>query len=232
MTMKLIHDFMKQLLTSFFCLVLLQTNAQVVEWGLKAGLQMSQFRGDDFVGRRVVSSSTNLDVIKSKGGMKTGYAIGGYVRSTEDVFLQAEMLVSIKGAELENVSSNVKTAIQYGQLDIPLSLGYKHKRLEISGGPLISVQMFDDDNLKTFLSQYSSSILTFSPYRPYTLGYQAGIGLNFNKLSLGVRYLASIQGVSDMYISYNIPGDTQVKDSRFQQRFSSVQLTAAYRLTK
>jgi hypothetical protein len=227
------NHFMKQLLTITFCLmVVFCVNAQSVEWGLKAGLQISQFRGDDFYGRPAVSSATTLDKVSTKGGMKTGYVIGGYVRGTEDVFLQAEMLVSIKGAELENVSSKVKTAIQYGQLDIPLSLGYKHKHLEISGGPLISVQMFDDNKLKTFLSQYSSSPVTFSPYRPYTLGYQTGIGFNFNKLSLGLRYLASIQGVSDMYISYNIPGDTQVRDSHFQQRFSSVQFMAAYRLTK
>jgi hypothetical protein len=223
---------MKQLLTATLCLMMLGSRAQGVEWGIKAGLQMSQFRGDDFLGRLATSSSTNLDRVKSKGDMKSGYAIGGYVRTTETVFLQGEMLVSIKGAGLENVNNGTKTEIQYGQIDIPLSLGYKHKRLEFSGGPLISLQLFDDEKLKNFLSQYSSTPLTFSPYRSYAFGYQAGIGLNFNKLSFGIRYLASIQGVTDMYIAYSIPGDTQLRDSRFQQRFSSLQFSASYRLTK
>lgn len=223
---------MKQLLTATLCLMILGVHAQGVEWGLKAGLQMSQFRGDDFFGRLATSSSTSLDRVKSKGGMKSGYVVGGYVRTTENVFLQGEMLVSIKGGGLENVNNGTKTEIQYGQVDIPLSLGYKHKRLEFTGGPLISVQLFDDEKLKNFLSQYSSTPLTFSPYRSYAFGYQAGVGLNFNKLSFGIRYLASIQGVSDMYIAYNVPGDTQLRDSRFQQRFSSLQFSASYRLTK
>jgi hypothetical protein len=206
--------------------------AQNTEWGLKAGLQLSQFRGDDFLAHPATSSSSNPEAVTSKGGMKTGYTIGLYVRTRENVFLQGEILASVKGAELERLQTGTKTSIQYGQVDIPLSIGYKMNRFEISGGPLVSFKLFDDGNLKTFLSQYSNTPLSFSPYRSYVLGYQAGIGYNLDKLSIGLRYMASIQGVSDMYIAYNIPGDTQLRDSHFFQRFSSFQLTAAYRLSK
>ncbi|MEZ4900709.1 MAG: outer membrane beta-barrel protein [Spirosomataceae bacterium] len=202
---------MKYLLSVSFLLMVVSTQAQQVEWGLKAGLQITQFKGDDFSGRQPTSSSNSLDRISTKGGNNAGYTIGGYIRTTENVFLQGELLVSVKGASLKNNNNGIVTAIQYGQLDIPLSLGFKYRRVELTGGPLISLQLFDDDKLKSFLSQFSASPLTFSPYRSYTFGYQAGAGVNFNKLSLGVRYLASIQPVSDMYISYAVPGDTQLK---------------------
>lgn len=205
--------------------------AQSVEWGLKAGLQITQFNGKDFEGVLATSSSRIPEKVTSKGGSTIGYTIGGYVRTTENVFLQGELLVSVKGAQLERLSTGIKTAIQYGHLDIPLSLGYKFNRFEISGGPLLTVQLFDDNNLKKFLSQYSNSPLTFSPYKSYTLGYQAAAGVNFNKLTINLRYLASIQPVSDMYISYNTV-NSELRESHFQQSFGALQLTAAYRLSK
>jgi len=223
---------MKYLLSITFGLIVLTTKAQQVEWGLKAGLQVTQFRGDDFLGRLLTSSSTNVDKISSKGGNTAGYAIGGYVRTSENVFLQGEFLLSVKGAALKNNSNGAVSNIQYGQLDIPFSLGIKYKKFEITGGPVLALQLFDDDKLKGFLSQFSASPLSFSPYRIYSFGYQAGIAANFNKLSVGLRYLASIQPVSDMYIAYSVPGDSQLRESRFQQRYGSVQLTAAYRLSK
>lgn len=205
--------------------------AQSVEWGLKAGVQMTQLNGEDFEGVLSTSGSRTPEKITTKGGATLGYAIGGYVRTTENVFLQGELLVSIKGAQLKRLSTGTKTDIQYGQLDIPLSLGYKFKRFEISGGPLLSVHIFENTNLKQFLSQYSNTSLTFSPYKSYTFGYQAAAGVNLNKLTISLRYLASIQPVSDMYISYNTV-NSELRESHFQQSLGALQLTAAYRLSK
>lgn len=223
---------MRYLFSVVLVFIVLSTNAQQVEWGIKAGLQITQLRGDDFLGKQPTSSTTTLNTISTKGSNMVGYTLGGYVRTLENVFLQGELLVSIKGGGLKTGTTGNTTNIQYGQLDIPLSLGFKYKRFEMTGGPVLALQLFDDNKLKSFLSDYSISPLTFSPYRAYSFGYQAGVGANFNKLTLGLRYLASIQPVSDMYISYAVPGDTQLKSSRFQQRFGSVQLTAAYRLSK
>lgn len=224
---------MKKISTVLFFLSIAfsSVKAQSVEWGLKAGIQMTQLNGEDFEGVLASSSSRTPEKVTTKGGSTLGYAIGGYVRTTENVFLQGEVLISIKGAQLKRVITSIKTDIQYGQLDIPLSLGYKFKRFEISGGPLLSVHLFENNNLKQFLSQYSNTPLSFSPYKPYTFGYQAAAGVNFNKLTINLRYLASIQPVSDMYISYNTV-NSELRESHFQQSFGSVQLTAAYRLSK
>jgi hypothetical protein len=111
-------------------------------------------------------------------------------------------------------------------------LGYKLKQFEFTGGPLLSVQAFDNGELKKFLSLFSSSPLNFSPYRAYSFGYHAGVGVRFNKIGLNLRYLASIQPVSDMYIAYNVAGTSELRDSRFQQRSGVVQLTASYQLLK
>lgn len=74
--------------------------------------------------------------------------LAGMCVRTENVFLQGELLISVKGAQLERLSTGTKTDIQYGHLDIPLSIGYKYNRFEITGGPLLTVQLFDDNNLK------------------------------------------------------------------------------------
>lgn len=192
---------------------------------------MTQFKGSDFEGVQAISSSRTPEKVSTKGGSTLGYTVGGYVRTTENVFLQGELLVSVKGAQLERLNTGTKTTIQYGHLDIPLSIGYKSNRFEITGGPLLTLQLFDDNNLKKFLSQYSNSPLTFSPYRSYTFGYQAAVGVNFNKLTVNLRYLASIQPVSDMYISYNTV-NSELRESHFQQSFGALQLTASYRLSK
>lgn len=227
---------MKKFLTVlffFFFAAVSSGYAQSVEWGLKAGVQMTRFIGSDFEGVLPTSSSRIPERISTKGGSTLGYTIGGYVRTTENVFLQGEMLVSVKGAQLERLSNSTKTSVQYGQLDIPFSIGYKHNHFEISGGPMLSVQLFDNGKLQEFLSLYSTAPLTFSPYKSYAFGYQAAIGANFNKVGVNLRYLASIQPVSDMYIGYTTAGsDPQLRESRFQQSFGSLQLTVSYRLSR
>ncbi|WP_428654113.1 outer membrane beta-barrel protein [Runella sp.] len=207
--------------------------AQSVEWGLKAGVQTTQFRGEDFEGVLNTSSSRIPEKVSTKGGSTFGYTIGGYVRSTENVFLQGELLISVKGAQLKQLSTSNKTTVQYGQLDIPFSIGYRHNHFEISGGPLLSVQLFANDKLKQFLSNYSNTPLTFSPYKSYAFGYHASIGANFDKIGINLRYLASIQPVSDMYIAYTSAGsDPQLRDSHFQQSFGALQLAVSYRLSR
>ncbi|AEI48229.1 hypothetical protein [Runella slithyformis] len=227
---------MKKFSTVFLCLLSAAVSsgyAQSVEWGLKAGAQMTRFIGADFEGVLATSSSRIPEKVSTKGGYTLGYTIGGYVRTTESVFLQGEMLVSVKGAQLERLSNSAKTSVQYGQLDIPFSIGYKHNHFEISGGPMLSVHLFENQKLKDFLSQYSYTPLTFSPYKSYAFGYQAAIGANFNKVGVNLRYLAGIQPVSDMYIAYTTAGsDPQLRDSHFQQSFGSLQLTVSYRLSR
>lgn len=227
---------MKKFSTALFvllCTMFSSVYAQSVEWGLKGGVQMTRFIGSDFEGVLATSSSRIPEKVSTKGGSTLGYTIGGYVRTAENVFLQGEMLISVKGAQLERLSNSIKTNVQYGQLDIPFSIGYKHNQFEISGGPMLSVQLFENGKLKEFLSQYSTTPLTFSPYKSYAFGYQAAIGANFNKVGVNLRYLASIQPVSDMYIAYTTAGsDPQLRDSHFQQSFGSLQLTVSYRLSR
>lgn len=222
---------MRRLLTLALCISMVGVYAQKAEWGLKAGLQLTSFKGDDFKGIPNTSSSRTLETITTKNSTTIGYALGAYVRSTEPVFIQGEMLFSIKGAELERVGQNSKISIQYGQLDVPLSLGYQAKRWEVLGGLSVSGQIFDDGNLKKFLSTYSNSGLTFSPYRKYNFGYHVGAGLRFNRIGINARYMASIQPISDMYISYSLNNnDPQLSESKFSQRAGIVQFTLSYRL--
>jgi Outer membrane protein beta-barrel domain len=219
---------MKKLIVLLLITIPFLANSQSnVQWGLKVGLQFTQLRGDVFRGYVGGNGNSIPEEISSKGSGSLGYTLGGFVRTTEDFFLQGELLIATKGGQLTRNSTN-KQLVQFGQIDIPLSVGYRVGTLEFLGGPVISVQAYDDGNLKEFLSAYSSSPLTFSPYRPYNVGYHLGAGMNFGKLSLNLRYLASIQNVSGINIFYTVDG--QRKNSRFEQYSSAVQVSVGYQI--
>jgi hypothetical protein len=229
---------MKKILSLIFFVttILTQTYAQnKVEWGLKAGVQLSQFRGNAFVlGDASITSSAMPRGLTTKTAPTIGYAVGAYFRTTESFFLQGEALISAKGANIKPLaitSTSTTTTVQYTQLDIPLSIGYGQKRWEVSGGPLISVQLFDNGELKTLLGQFAGREPSFKAYVPYTFGYQLGGALRFGKASVGVRYLASIMPVTSQSITYIDPKlEPQQRQSRFEQRSGVWQISLGLRL--
>lgn len=195
-----------------------------MEWGLKAGLQLSRFRGNDVVLTGSVPRGATTNVSPT-----VGYAVGAYFKTTESVFLQGEVMLSAKGANIKSLAQT--TTVQYTQFDIPLSLGYRYKMWEVSGGPLVSVQLFDNGELKKFLTQLVGKEPSFSVFVPYTFGYQLGAAARFGKASIGVRYLTSIMPVTSQSIAYtDINADPQQRQAKFEQRSGVWQFTLGLRL--
>ena len=204
------------------------------EWGLKAGVQLSQFRGDGLVfSANPVVSSSPVRGATTRTAPTVGYAVGVYFRTTENVFLQGEAMLSAKGANINyfNGSTTTTTTVQYTQLDFPLSVGYRQKFWEVSGGPLIAVQLFDNGELKKFLGEVANREPPFKVYVPYTVGYQLGAALRLGSASVGLRYMASIMPVTSQSISYVDPAaDPSLRQANFQQRSGVWQLSAAFKI--
>jgi|GEM_PF-1500129 len=219
----------------FISSILTQIRAQNnMEWGIKAGVQLSKFRGDALILSGGPLSSAMPQGASTNTAPTVGYAVGAYFKTTENVFLQGEIMLSAKGANIKplaQTSTSTTTTVQYTQFDIPLSVGYRYKIWEVSGGPLISVQLFDNGELKKFLSQQAGKEPNFNVFVPYTFGYQLGGAVRFGKTSIGVRYLASIMPVTSQSISYTDPNaDPQQRQAKFEQRSGVWQFTVGLRL--
>ncbi len=223
---------MKKIILVAFCAMSLSTFAQKrTEWTLKGGLMLSKFRGDDFNGIPLTSSSRNSERVSTQTSPTLGYTFGAQVRTLESVFLQAEMLFSVKGAQIDHYTpgGKVSTQVQYGQIDIPLSVGYKYQKIELLGGLYMSSTVYDNNKLKTFLSQFGP--LKSSAYQTVTLGYHLGAGVNLNKLNFGVRYMGGFQPLVDETIFYDDPTLIQgSRQSAFLQRAAVWQFTIGYKI--
>ncbi len=224
-----------------FCLCLFSITIQAqkrVETGLKVGLQLCRFQGIDFNwSPESGASSRSPERLSTKTTPVFGYAVGGYVRTLEPTFLQAEMMLSVKGAQIDqfvgnNTTKTSTTTVKYRQIDIPLAIGHRFKQFEVVGGPMISVNLSDNGKLKTLLAQYSNNPPSFSPYQTITAGYHFGAGYWFtDKLTANLRYMGSIQNVTSQSIYFTDPNlPVGQRESSFKQRSGVWQLTVGYRL--
>ena len=223
---------MRKIIISLICLNCTLSYAQKkVEFGLKGGVSFSKFRGEDFNGVPLTSSSMTPERVSTMVSPAFGYTIGGYVRTLEDVFLQGELLLSMKGARVDRYASGGKITTQanFGQIDIPLSVGYKYKKLEILGGLSLSANFYDDGKLQTLLNQYGK--FKVSPYRTFTTGYHIGLGFALKKITLNARFVGGIQQIVDETVYIDDPTlATGFRQSSFQQRTDMWQLTVGYKL--
>jgi Outer membrane protein beta-barrel domain len=224
-----------------FCLCLFSVTIQAqkkVETGIKAGIQLCRFQGIDFNWTpESPTSSRASERLSTKTTPTFGYAIGGYVRTLEPTFLQAEIMLSLKGAQIDqflgsNSTKTSTTTVQYSQIDIPLSIGHRFKHIEVSGGPMFSVNLSDNGKLKTLLGQYSPNPPAFSPYQTLTAGFHLGAGYRLtNRLTANLRYMGSIQSVTSQSIYFADPNlPVGQRESSFKQRSGVWQLTVGFKI--
>jgi len=148
--------------------------AQNVDFGLKTGLNISNFTGGD-VGKNSLF----------------GFHVGGFAefKLNEKFSLQPELLYSTQGTEVENL---VKIKVDY--LAIPLLVKYYlSEKFSIEAGPQASFLVndkaeFDDSSIPDADIDASS----------FDFGLNAGLGYNFNSnLFAQVRYNYGITTVGE-----------------------------------
>jgi hypothetical protein len=230
---------MKKNIILCLCLFSINVIAQKkVQTGIKVGLQMCRFQGIDFNwSPESPASSRAPERLSTKTSSVVGYTVGGYVRTLEPTFLQAELMLSVKGAKVDQFVGNSTTkasttTVQYTQIDIPLSIGHQFDKIEVSGGPMISVNVAENGKLKTLLAQYSANPPQFSPFQTLTAGFHFGAGYRLtDKLVINLRYMGSIQNVTSQSIYFTDPTlPVGQRESSFKQRSGVWQLTVGYKL--
>ncbi|MFC2129348.1 porin family protein [Bacteroidota bacterium] len=182
-------------------------NAQIFQYGLKAGVNFSKLAMDDITG---ISSATGAyDLVT--GESVTGYQLGVMTRvNVAMVFIQPEVYFNALGGTVQKVATGGATElldVKFNRIDIPLLVGVKFGPARINIGPVGSAVISSTNELVD-LAEAGTTTLSDN----FTWGFQAGIGLDlFNKLALDARYESSLSRFGE---SFEIAGTSYPLDAR------------------
>jgi hypothetical protein len=190
---------MKKLMILFLCLTMGQAavQAQMVKYGLKLGISTPDIKPADVSALRFKSGMDSFSLKVNDANY--GFHTGAWLRlKLGPVYLQPEVLFNT--AKVEYKISNIKTGKidslneRLNNLDIPLMLGFKLGSFRINGGPIGHIHLGENSGLSG-LADFKAN------FQSATWGYQAGIGLDFGKLGLDLRYEGNFNKFGD-HISF------------------------------
>lgn len=169
-------------------------NAQLFQYGIKAGVNFSKLSMDEITG---INTGTQVyDLIT--GESVSGYQFGLQTRiNIAMVFVQPEIYFNAVGGSVEKVVDNGPAEflnVKFNRVDIPLLVGVKLGPARINAGPVGTVVVSSVNELIEIAPELESLSNSF------TWGFQAGIGLDiFKKLSLDCRYEGSLSKYGDSF---------------------------------
>ncbi|GHB75327.1 outer membrane beta-barrel protein [Persicitalea jodogahamensis] len=173
-----------------------QLPAKKFSWGLKVGANFSQLDDLSYQTPRLGADGLPVltggkivyDFFQQNEGHTTGLVGGAYARIGRKIYVQPEILFSVKGGRMDLIRQGLETRsfdAKVGTIDLPLLLGIKLGPLRLNAGPLASLRVLDGD-LKGALKEYNSQSVR-QTVRQAQLGYQAGIGLSFSGMQFELR---------------------------------------------
>lgn len=166
--------------------------AQGMSGGLKAGLNLSNFAGDDVDGT----------------DMRIAYHIGGFVNFglTDALSLQPELLYNSIGAKADSEDGDVTFKMNY--VSIPVSLIYSFGNFNIQAGPQIS--FLASAKAKASDGDFSGEVDMKEFFKGTDIGVNLGVGASFGKIQAALRYYLGVSDIPD------VEGDANWKNSNFQ----------------
>lgn len=164
----------KIILSIVLCTAFGFSNAQSVRFGVKGGLNVSNFTGYQ-------------EDVKSL----TGFHIGGFteLKLTKKFAIQPEFLFSTQGTIVEGFNGDSNSTIKLNYLNIPvLAKYYITDAFTVEAGPQIGFLLSaknQGDDIHDF-------------YKTLDFGLNLGCGYEFtDNISLGVRYTVGLTNVAD-----------------------------------
>lgn len=193
-------------IASFFLLQV--SNAQLFNYGIKAGIGFSSLKIEDITG--ISDGSDVYDLITGDGVM--GYHFGLQTRiDLALLMIQPELYFNAGGGTVEQVVDGGATEIlnvKFNRIDIPLLVGVKLGPARINVGPVGSFVISET----TDLTELNPDFELFS--KSMTWGFQAGLGLDISKLAIDVRYEGSLSVLGE---TFSIGGTDFPLDARPSQ---------------
>jgi hypothetical protein len=162
--------------------VCISANAQF-DLGIKGGVNFSAINTDNL---------KNSDVV--------GYQVGAFARIGGSFYLQPEVYISGTGGHFETDDNNYSGNVHFTNLNVPLLLGYrfgpKSLNFRIMAGPIYTSVLNTSESIsQNFNNAYSD----FGHYRNSTLGYQAGVGVDFGSFTADLRYEGNLTDINPDY---------------------------------
>jgi hypothetical protein len=192
------------LITGMFVLCL-SLSAQI-DFGIKGGLNISNVKASEIL--------TDDYRINPAASGNLGYHIGGFLRaSLVGIFIQPELYFSSISNEykVEDVSGTGTISQlakqKIGRMDVPVLVGVKLGSLRLGLGPVGSIIVSDQSDLKD-ITGYEATL------KSATFGYQIGAGADLWKISIDLRYEGNLSKLGDQL---NIGGQTINLDNRVRQ---------------
>ena len=180
----------------FFALCVAMThisaNAQSFKWGVKAGISTPDVKPAE--AGEITSDSFKFKIADANYGVH----FGAFVRfGISKIYIQPELNLNSSKVTY-NVQALKKPATAFDtlqkesflNLDIPILIGFKLGTFRINGGPVGHLHLTNTSDLfqiKTYKSNFNSM----------KYGYQAGVGLDFGKLGIDIRYEGNFDKFGD-----------------------------------
>lgn len=169
------------------CLSATSVFAQDFDMGVKGGVNYAQSVILDVVS----TSGVDVDDLESERGSALVY--GGFMRFSgkkwmfqpEILLSENQNLVTLADADVQDMDLEDLFTLSVDKVDIPLLIGYQaFSTVRLMGGPVFTtVRSSGDDPLFSFADM--------------TMGYQAGIGFDVQKLSFDARYESNLSKVKE-----------------------------------
>jgi len=177
------------LIASMF--IFTMSNAQLFNYGIKAGIGFSSLKIEDITG--IDDGSDVYDLITGDGVM--GYHVGFQTSINLAILtIQPELYFNAGGGTVEQVVDGGVTEIldvKFNRIDIPILLGVKLGPARINVGPVGSFVISETTDLTEIQPDFElfTSAMTW--------GFQAGLGFNLSKLSIDARYEGSLSALGE-----------------------------------
>ncbi|MFO7258713.1 MAG: porin family protein [Bacteroidota bacterium] len=166
--------------------------AQGMSGGVKAGLNLANFSGDDV----------------GDTDMRIAYHIGGFLNFSfsDALSLQPELLYNSIGAKADDQDGDMAMKMNY--ISIPVSLIYSFGNFNIQAGPQFS--FLASAKAKYTEGDVSADVDMKEYFKGTDLGVNIGLGAAFGKLHASARYYLGLTDIPDS------EGDANWKNTNIQ----------------
>ena len=192
-----------------FTLVQLSLQAQTVKFGVKIGISTPDIKPAD------VNPITSDSILLKVADAGYGFHVGGWMRlrsgnfmfQPELLFNSSKVTYSAKALKGTAIADTLKKET-FNNIDFPLMLGVKLSGIRLMAGPVGHLHLSSSSELSEIKS-YSEE------FNSLTWGYQAGIGADFGKIAIDIRYEGNFNKYGDHIIISGKPYSFDKKPSRF-----------------
>ena len=177
---------MKKIILAIAILITLSGNAQKINFGIKAGLNMSMLTGS----KDQIMSSTN------------GFFAGALLefKILEKIALQPELLFSEQGAEFQSKNLTSSTTMKADYLIVPIMVKYYLKRgLFLEAGPQAGFLISAKQDVENRITNTSTSENIKDDTKVFDMSANVGIGYDIlDKVVTQIRYCIGITNTSTL----------------------------------